>query len=160
MSQTPEIIFSILLIDEKDNFEYFSHKYKVSNKLKKDLSLIGDNYIKFKNKKNYLKKDLKENIYKLGKLNIRKLITFIYCAEKKFSFSLLKKIINDINKIKVPIFPFNGKYLIEQGLKDGKKIGFALKELEKEWVKNNFNLNSQEAVSIINKVKKLNILNI
>ena len=160
LSQTPEIIFSILLIDEKDNFEYFSHKYKVSNKLKKDLSLIGDNYIKFKNKKNYLKKDLKENIYKLGKLNIRKLITFIYCAEKKFSFSLLKKIINDINKIKVPIFPFNGKYLIEQGLKDGKKIGFALKELEKEWVKNNFNLNSQEAVSIINKVKKLNILNI
>jgi poly(A) polymerase len=160
LSQTPEIIFSILLIDEKDNFEYFSHKYKVSNKLKKDLSLIGDNYIKFKNKKNYLKEDLKENIYKLGKLNIRKLITFIYCAEKKFSFSLLKKIINDINKIKVPIFPFNGKYLIEQGLKDGKKIGFALKELEKEWVKNNFNLNSQEAVSIINKVKKLNILNI
>jgi poly(A) polymerase len=38
--QTPESIFSILLIDEKDNFEYFCHKYKVSNKLKKDLSFI------------------------------------------------------------------------------------------------------------------------
>ena len=49
---------------------------------------------------------------------------------------------------------------MEQGLEDGKKIGFALKELEKQWVENNFNLKIQEVTSIVDKIKKLNILNI
>jgi tRNA nucleotidyltransferase/poly(A) polymerase len=157
--QTPEGIFSILLIDEKDNFEYFCYKYKTSNKLKKNLSFIASNYIKFKEEKSYLKKDLKKNTYKLGKINIKKLIVFIYCADKNFSFSLLRKIFNEVDKIEVPNFPFNGKYVMDQGLEDGKKIGFALKELEKEWTENNFNLKTQEAISIIDKIKKLNILN-
>ncbi|MDA7606680.1 hypothetical protein N8726_03680, partial [Pelagibacteraceae bacterium] len=43
LHQTTETIFSILLIDEQDNFEYFCHKYNFSNKLKKDLSLIAKN---------------------------------------------------------------------------------------------------------------------
>jgi poly(A) polymerase len=158
--QTPEAIFAILLIDEKDNFEYFCHKYKVSNKLKKELSFIASNYIEFKKKKNFFKKDLKKNVYKLEKQNIKKLITFIYCTENKFSINMLKKILGDIDKIKIPNFPFNGKYVIDQGIEDGKKIGFALKEMEKKWVENNFNLNSQEAKSIADKVKKLNILNV
>ena len=158
--QTPELIFSILSIDEKNNSEYFAHKYKISNKLKKYLNFISNNYLKFKDEKNYLKKDFKKNIYKLGKVNIKNLIAFIYCADKIFSFNTLNKIINDIDKTNIPNFPFNGKYLMEQGLEDGKKIGYALKQLEKEWVENNFNLKNQEAISIVDKVKKLKILNI
>ena len=160
IAQAPETIFAILLIDEKDNFEYFCHKYKVSNKLKKDLSYIAKNYMEFKDNKNYLKKYLKKNIYKFGKTNIKKLITFIYCAENFFSVNMLNKTISDVKKIEIPNFPFNGKYVMNQGLEDGKKIGFALKELEKEWIKSNFNLNNEEAVFIVDKVKKLNILNI
>jgi poly(A) polymerase len=151
--QIPDVIFSILLIDEKDNFEYFCHKYKVSNKLKKDLSFISKNYKEYKNKKNYFKKDLKKNIYKLGKINIKKLIVFIYSVEKEFSLNMLNKIINDIDQMKIPNFPFDGKYIIDQGLEDGKKIGSALRELEEEWIKNNFNLKAQEVTSIVNKVK-------
>ena len=48
---------------------------------------------------------------------------------------------------------------MKQGLHDGKKIGYALKELEKEWVQNDFNLSSKEIDSILNKIKKLDILN-
>ena len=158
--QTPEAIFAVLLVDEKDNFEYFCHKYKVSNKLKKELSFIASNYLKFKKEKNFFKKDLKKNIYRYEKKNIIKLIEFIYCAEKKISINILKKIRSDIDKIEIPNFPFNGKYVMDRGIEDGKKIGFALKEMEKEWIENNFNLNSQEAVSIITKIKNLNILNI
>ena len=73
---------------------------------------------------------------------------------------MLNKTITQINKMKIPNFPFNGKYLIDQGLEDGKKIGFALQELEKEWTKNDFNLKNEEVIYIVNKVKKLNILNI
>tara|TARA_B110000971_G_scaffold137897_1_gene141023 strand:+ start:8410 stop:9705 length:1296 start_codon:yes stop_codon:yes gene_type:complete len=159
-TQTPEIIFSIILIDQKDNFEYFCHKYKVSNKLKKDLSFIANNYVQFKEQKNYLKKNLKQNVYKLGKKNIITLISFIFCAEKNFSVILLKKIVSQIKEIKIPNFPFNGQHVIKHGLVDGKKIGFALKELEKKWVENDFNLETKEANFIIDRVKKLNILNI
>ena len=159
-TQTPEDFFSILLIDEKDNFEYFCHKYNISKKLKKYLNFIANNYIKFKEEKKYLKQDLKKNIYKLGKTNIKKLTTFIYCAEKNFTFSLLRKIFNDIDNMKIPDFPYNGKYVINQGLENGKKIGVALKELEKKWIENNFNLKSQDADSILDKIKKSNILNI
>ena len=158
--QTPEAIFAIFLIDEKDNFEYFCHKYKVSNKLKKELSFIASTYLQFKEEKNFFKKDLKKNVYKLEKKNILKLIGFIYCTEKKISVNLLKKILSDIEKIEIPNFPFNGKYILDQGMENGKKIGFALKEMEKEWIKNNFNLNTQEANLIIDRVKKLNILNV
>jgi len=153
ISQTPEDIFSILLIDKKDNFEYFCHKYKSSNKLKKDLSFIANNYIKFKEEKNYLKKDLKKNIYKHGKKNIKKLVTFIYCSEKNFTIDLLRKTFIEIDKIIVLNFPFSGQFIMNQGIKNGKKIGYALKELEKKWVENNFDLKSNEAISIVDKIK-------
>ncbi len=158
--KSPEIIFSILLVDEKDNYQYFCHKYKVSNKLKKDLSFIAQNYIKFKEEKNYFTKQLKKNVYNLGKNNIKKLLIFIYCAEIKFSIKLVSNIIKEINKIDVPNFPFNGQYLMDQGLSDGKKIGYALQELEKEWVLKDFNLNAKEVSSIVDRIKKSNILNI
>ena len=66
---------------------------------------------------------------------------------------MLNKIINDIDQMKIPNFPFDGKYIIDQGLEDGKKIGSALRELEEEWIKNNFNLKALEVTSIVNKVK-------
>ena len=159
-SQNPELIFSILLVDEKNNFEYFCHKYKISNKLKKDLVFLAENYIKFKREKNFLKKDFKKNIYSSGKKNIKMLIEFIYCSELKFSVKLLDNLLNEIDKIKVPIFPFNGQYLIEQGLTEGKEIGFVLKELEKEWLEKDFNLKAKEAIIIVDKIKRSSVFNI
>ena len=91
---------------------------------------------------------------------MKKLIIFIYCAEKTFSVAILKKILCEIDKTKIPDFPFSGKHIIDQGIDDGKKIGFALKEIEKEWVNNNFNLSTQDVSSIIDRIKKLNILNV
>ena len=79
--------------------------------------------------------------------------------ELKFSAGLLSNLLNEVDKIEVPSFPFNGKYLKEQGLTEGKEIGFILKELEKEWLEKDFNLEANEAVSIINKVKKSSVLN-
>ena len=87
------------------------------------------------------------------------MLGFIYCAEPKFSAKLLGKIVEEINKMDIPSFPFNGQYLINQGVLDGKKIGYALKELEKEWVLKNFDLNTEEVTSILNKIKKSNIQN-
>ena len=157
--ENPELIFSTLLVGEKDNYEYFCHKFKVSNNLRKDLGFIATNYIKFKEEKNFLKKNLKKNIYNHGKKNIKSLIKFIYCAELNFSTKLLNNLLNEVSKIEIPIFPFNGKYLKKQGLTEGKEIGFVLRKLEKEWLDKDFNLKADEAIFIINKLKKLSVLN-
>jgi poly(A) polymerase len=153
IQQIPDFLFPALLVDDKDNHEYFCHKYKVSNKLKKELNLISNNYIDYKKNKNLLKKDLKKNIYRFGKNNIKNLIYFIFCAEKNFTKNLLEKNIKQIDKIELPKFPFKGQYLINQGITDGKKIGYALKELEKEWIQKDFELSTAEAKSIIEKIK-------
>jgi poly(A) polymerase len=159
-SKNLNLIFSILLVDEKDNYEYFCHKYKLPNSLKDNLNFIALNYNKFKEEKNFLKKNLKKNIYKHGKENIVLLIKFIYCAELKFSTKLLGSLLDEVDKIVVPSFPFNGQYLKDRGLTEGKGIGFALKELEKEWLDKDFKLKPNEVVTIINKVKRSSILNI
>jgi len=154
-----KLIFALLLIDETDNYEYFCHKYKVSNVLKKDLIFIAKNYKKLKVEKNFFKRDLKKNIYNHGKENIKLLIKFAYCAEIKFSAKLLNNLLNVVEKIKIPSFPFNGKYLKAQGLTEGKEIGFVLKELEKEWLEKDFNLENNEAISIVDNIKKSSVLN-
>ena len=151
-------IFSTLLIDEKDNHVYFCHKYKVSNKLKNELNLLASHYVEFKENKNFLKKDLKKNIYKIGKNEIKNLVFFIYLAEKNFTKNLLDKTIEQIEKIIPPKFPYKGQYLIDQGITDGKKIGYALKELEREWIEKDFELNNKEVGLIVEKVKKLDVL--
>ena len=66
----------------------------------------------------------------------------------------------EIDKMDIPDFPFNGQYLMNKGLQDGRKIGHALKELEREWVQKDFNLKANEITSIVDKIKKSNILNI
>ncbi len=154
------LIFCILLVDDKDNYDYFCHKYRVSNNLKKNLGFVANNYAQSKEEKNFFKKNLKKNIYNHGKKNIKLLINFIYYAEPKFSLKLLNNLLIEVDKVEIPKFPFNGKYLKKQGLTEGREIGFVLKELEKEWLNNNFNLEANEAVSIIDKVKKLSVLNV
>jgi poly(A) polymerase len=158
--ENPDLIFPVLLIGEKDNYEYFCHKYKVSNNLKKNLFFIADNFTKYKEEKNFFKKNLKKNIYNYGKENIKLLIKFIYCVESKFNSKLLNNLLNGVDKMEIPNFPYNGQYLKEQGLNEGKEIGLILKELEKEWLDKDFNLKANEAISIVNKVKKSSILNI
>ena len=123
----------------------------VRSKLLKQLS---NNY------PNFLKKDLKKNIYNNGKENIKLLIKFIYCVEMKFSAKLFANLNNEINKIKIHNFPFNGQYLKDQGLSEGKEIGFILKKLEEEWLEKDFNLKSNEAISIVNNIKKSSVLNV
>ena len=56
-----------------------------------------------------------------------------------------------IEKISIPKFPFDGNFLLKKGIQEGKKIGVILKEAEKIWVKNDFNLSSRDFETIIKK---------
>ena len=101
----------MLLIDERDNHEYFIHKYNVSNKIKDNLEKIYKNLIRLKNEKEFFEKDLIKNIYFLGKKHLiaLNLINFSINAKvKSYDFS---KTLNKILKTKVPIFSINGELL-------------------------------------------------
>ena len=61
-----DMLLAVLLIDEKDNHEYFAHKYNISNKLKSFLESLASNLIEIQNK-NFFDEDLTKNIYFYGK---------------------------------------------------------------------------------------------
>ena len=42
-----------------------------------------------------------------------------------------------------------GKYLIENGMQQGSLVGKALKEIEEEWIKNNFQITKERVKEII-----------
>ena len=144
-------LLAILLIDDKENHEYFCHKYKTSNLIKEKLSFFNKQYKDYKENKKYFKNDLKSNIYYIGIRGVQdlNLITFFINNKKSFKdYSLISKNIDSIN---IPKFPFDGKYLINKGVPEGQKIGIILKNLEEQWMQNNYVLEESQAKQIINK---------
>ena len=60
-----------MLIDDKDNHEYFTHKYKISNNLKEGLDLFSDNFKKLNKNKDFLKQDLLKKYLYFGKDHLK-----------------------------------------------------------------------------------------
>ncbi len=143
-------LLATLLVDFQGNHEYFSHKYKVSNKIRENLILIGNKFKEFKNSNDFFNKKLIENLYYVGAENLKILYSISLLDKKKIT---KKDVIffQNIKKITVPKFPFDGKFLIKKGIQEGKKIGIILKEAEKVWLQNNFNLSSKEFEVVIKK---------
>ena len=140
-------LLAILLIDQTNNHEYFSHKYKTSNDLKKNLNLISKN----SNDTNFLKKNLKRNIYLFGKKHLMNVNKLNYFNNKKTKLAEYSKVLFTINNFKVPEFPYDGNFLKDKGLNEGLIIGQTLELLENEWLNNNFSISSQKVTEIIEK---------
>ena len=144
-----EILLAVLLIDETSNYEYFSHKYSVSNDLKENLKLINKNFIDLKKDKKFLQKDLKKNIYFFGKKHLIALNILYFSNFKKEKLQDYLNILNAINKIHMPKFSFDGNYLKENGMKEGILVGKTLKQIEKEWLDNDFEISEKRVLKII-----------
>ncbi|MDC0903174.1 CCA tRNA nucleotidyltransferase [Pelagibacteraceae bacterium] len=144
-----EILLAILLIDETNNHEYFSHKYNTSTNLKEKLNLLAKNFINFKVNKNFFQNDLKKNIFYFGKEHLQKLLILNFVSNKKVKFKDYLNISNSIEKISIPLFPFDGKYLKKRGMKEGAIMGKTLVMLQNEWVNNGFKISDQRISKII-----------
>ena len=151
IENTEILILSILLVDSKDNHEYFSHKYKVSNRIYNNLALIGDNFKQLKKDKEFFKKKLKANLYRLGFKNLNILFCLNLIDKNRINIKKEKSFFQKIEKTPLPKFPLDGKYLIKRGIKEGKKIGNVLKEAESVWMDKDFNLSSEDLEKIIKK---------
>ena len=144
-----DILLGILLIDEKDNHEYFSHKYKVSNNINKALEKFSKNMKKIRDDKNFFEKNLLKNVYLNGKNHLIALNLINYSVNFKIRLNDFNDNLRKILKIKVPLFPIDGKFLKQKGMQEGQSLGDVLKSLEKEWINNNFKISNEKVEEII-----------
>ena len=143
------LLLATLLIDDQETHEYFGHKYNISNNIKENLNSLAKNLKLIKENKGFFNKDLEKNIYLHDKnflinLNILNFVSNPSLKLKDFSETLSKILKSKIHKFKI-----DGKYLIENGMQQGSLIGSALKEIEEEWMKNNFKITDERVKEII-----------
>ncbi len=143
------ILLAILLIDEKGNHEYFSHKYSVSNKIKESLEKFSTNLFKIKKNKKFFEKDILKNVYLNGKDHMIALNLINFSINQKIKFQEFSLNLKRILKIDIPKLDFNGEYLKQSGLKEGLLLGKVLSIIEKEWVENNFQISEDRVKELI-----------
>ena len=144
-----DILLAVLLIDEKDNHNYFIHKYNASNKTKETLKKFYKNLIKLKNDKEFFEKDLIKNVYLNGKNHLIALNLINFSINSKVKRNDFSKTLNKIFRIKTPIFPIDGEILKKKGMHEGQSLGNVLKILEKEWINNNFKISNERVEEVI-----------
>ena len=144
-----EFLLAALLIDEKNSQDYFSHKYNISNNIKENLNLLAKNFNFLKENKIFFTKDLEKNIYLYGKNHLINLNILNFVINSKLKLKEFSENLNRILKSKTHHFPFDGKYLLENGMQQGSLIGKVLKEIEQEWIKNSFKISNERVREII-----------
>ena len=144
-----DLLLAVLLIDDKNNDEYFSHKYNVSSKIKETLKKLSSNLIEVKKNKNFFGKDLIRNVYFYGKEHLINLNIINFSINPKIKIDEFSKILNLVLKSNVPKLHVNGEYLKKNGMKEGESLGKVLKKIESEWANNNFEISNERIKDLI-----------
>ena len=121
------LIIAILAVDQSNDYEYFCHKYKVSNNIKNRFKNISKNFENLKNEKFYLEKNIKKLIYYTDKDSVKDLLLFSICVNDKADSLILEKLLHYIKSCEIPIFPISGDYLKRHGYETGQALGKKLK---------------------------------
>jgi len=146
-----DTILASLLVDGSNNHEYFSHKYNTSNETKDYLDFCSRNLKEAGKDKDFFKKHLKKNIFYNGKNKMKSLFLIYSITKQNFNYKELTSMLSKIDSIFIPKFPVTGNYLLNKGIKNGKKIGLLLKQIEKKWIDNNFSLDDKELNILLKK---------
>ena len=140
---------SLMVINGKDNSEYFIYKYNISNDDKKKIRFLSNIYSKNFDKNFFKEKNLWKILYFNGKDYLIDLIDFKIFQNKKIDKNLLKLKMFFI-KQEIPKFKIMAKTLIERfNYKEGKELGVKLKEIEEFWVENSFKISDKELEKLV-----------
>ena len=143
------LLLAALLIDEKDSHEYFGHKYNISNNIKENLNSFAKNLKLINTNKGFFNEDLEKNIYLYDKNYLINLIIINFVINTKLKLKDFNETFKKILRSKIHKFTIDGKYLIENGMQEGPLMGKALREIEEEWIQNNFHITKERVKEII-----------
>ena len=144
-----ELLLAVLLIDEKNNHEYFTHKYNVSKNIIENLNMLARNLILIRRNKDFFKKDLEKNIYLNDKNHLINLNILNFVINEKLKFEDFSDTLKKILQSKKQKFPVDGKYLLDNGMKQDSQMGKVLKKIEEEWIENDFKISEDHIKEII-----------
>ena len=135
------LVLSILLSYKSTDIEYWIYKYKVSNKIKNRLLNVLK-YLELTKTKNFAtQKNLKRIIYFINNKKWTKdLVFFYYIFNRGVDVQDIKSIFNFIDKTEIPKLPVSGELLGKYGFEKGEKMGRVLKQIEQDWINNDFDL--------------------
>ncbi|MDA9150509.1 MAG: CCA tRNA nucleotidyltransferase [Proteobacteria bacterium] len=144
-------LLSILLIDGTDNTDYFIYKFNISKKDQKRLKII-DNFYKDKiSAKSFTEKNLNKIFYYMGKQALIDILSFRIFTSKKIDKKVLK-LIEQFQSKDPPSMPIGAQFLMDKyQMTEGKNLGIKLKNIEEEWVNNNFKLSEKQIDKIVNR---------
>tara|TARA_Y100000590_G_scaffold72748_1_gene79961 strand:+ start:36 stop:1325 length:1290 start_codon:yes stop_codon:yes gene_type:complete len=144
-------ILSLLLIDKKsEDCDYFIYKYNLSNKEKDKILLLNLIFSEDKIKDYFTKEYLLKVLQKNGKDNLIDILDYKILTTKK-NKNYLIDLKNHFIEFEVPVMPVKAKDLIDRfDLKEGKLLGSILKEIEEQWLNNNFKISNDQIEDIVN----------
>ena len=96
----------LLILDQTNNYEYFCHKYKISNSIKNRFKNISVNFDNLKSKKFYSEENIKKLIYLSNKDYVKDLLLFSICTNHKIKILNIEKLFYYISNVKYPNFLF------------------------------------------------------
>ncbi len=143
-------ILALLIIDETDNVDYFLYKYKLSKKDQKRIKII-DNFFKEKiNDQSFFENNMNKIFYYEGKQAVVDILNFRLIKSKKYE-QILLELMDQYESKETPIMPISADILMKKfNIPEGKQLGIKLKEIEKEWVDNDFKISDQQVYNIVN----------
>ncbi len=143
-------LLSVLIIDGTDNADYFLYKFSISKKDQKRIKTINDFYKQKISPNSFSEKNLNKIFYFQGKQSLIDILNFRIFTSRKVDTKLLK-FIEQFQLKDPPSMPVNAKFLMEKyQIPEGRSLGSKLKNIEDEWVNNNFKLSEQQIDKIIN----------
>jgi len=138
-----KILITSLLIGKRNIIYKFVNFFKISREDKNYLYFLSQEFF---NKKKIDIKYLKFLIYKYGYKKSNDVLIFLFLKDRILSFSKLKKLLKNLNKLKKPKFPINGNTFLKIGIKQGPIIGKLIKKYENIWIQNNFEINIKKTI--------------
>ena len=142
-------LLSLMIIDDKDNADYFLYKFNLSKKNQKRIKMIDNFYKQKVNSKTFTEHNLNKIFYYNSLEAVIDILNFRVIRSKKFDKKILELIKLYQNK-SIPFMPIDADLLMTKyKIPQGKMLGDKLKKIEEQWVNNNFVISSSEIETIV-----------
>ena len=144
------LIFSILLIDNSDNCEFFLYKFKFSNRDKNRILFLLNKYKEINIEELLDEQKLVKLAYLDNTAEIIDLLVFSAFVSEEIDVNIVEKCISFLDKLRLPVFPITADYLkLKYNFSESKELGLALKKLEQSWIDNDFIIDKNEIKNIL-----------